>query len=98
MSYLDSKYDYGYDYSEKRDVCNRSCGEYKQVAYAPEIKVVCKVDDLVLRTVKTSISTKFEILDNGSLINRYPTLRVAETFFVDFAGITKAKYKKLCAA
>ena len=95
MNNMSDKYDYGYQSNERKE---HSCGVYKQVAYNPEIKEICKVDDLVLRTVKTSVSTKFEILDRGTLINRYPSLKVAESFFIDFAGITKGKYKKLCAA
>jgi len=95
MSYLDSKYDYGYDYSEKKDVNNRSCGEYKQKAYNPEITVVCSVDEITFQIVKTSVATKFEILWDGALLNRYPNRKTAEAYFMDFAGITKAKYNKL---
>lgn len=73
-------------------------GKYDQKAYNPEIKVVCQIDSLLLRTVKTSIATKYEIIDNGFLLNRYPNLKTAESFFIDFAGITKGKYNKLKVA
>ena len=95
MNDMSDRYDYGYKSNEPEA---KGLGTYKQVAYNPEIKVLCKIDDLVLRTVKTSIATKFEILTDGVLLNRYPNQKTAEMFFCDFAGITKAKYKKLATA
>ncbi len=90
--YTDEKYDFGYQSNEREA---RGLGYYEQKAYNPEIKIICKVEELVLRTVTTSVATKFEIVDNGTLLNRYPNLKTAESFFVDFAGITKAKYNKI---
>ena len=92
MNNMSDKYDYGYQ-SESHEA--RGLGYYEQKPYNPEIKIVCKVEELVLRTVTTSIATKFEIVDHGTLLNRYPNLKTAESFFIDFAGITKAKYKKI---
>lgn len=72
-------------------------GHYEQKAYNPIITIVCSLDGVTLRTVK-SVDTKYEILFDGILMNRYPTLKIAENFFMDFTGITKAKYKKLALA
>ena len=70
------------------------CGYYEQKAYNPTIKVVCAINGYTLRTVK-SVDVKYEILEDGELLNRYPSLKVATQFFVDFAGITNAKFKKI---
>ena len=69
-------------------------GHYEQKPYNPIITVICSVDDVTLRTVK-SVDTKFEILFDGVVMNRYKTLKIAESYFMDFTGISKAKYKKL---
>ena len=92
MNNMSDKYDYGYRSDEHSA---KGCGYYEQKAYNPEIKILCVVDALVLRTVKTSVATKFEIVDHGTVMNRYPNQKTAESFFCDFAGISKAKYKKL---
>ena len=72
----------------------KGAGYYEQKAYNPTIKVICEINGVTLRTVK-SIDTKVEILIDGELFNRYPSVKVAETFFVDFADISKAKFKKI---
>ena len=72
----------------------KGCGYYEQRAYNPTIKVVCAINGYTLRTVK-SVDVKYEILEDGELLNRYPSLKVATQFFVDFAGITNAKFKKI---
>lgn len=98
MNNMADKYDYGFNYNEDNNLRINSCGAYKQVAYNPEIKIFCEVNNCILRMVKTSIKTKFEILINGELINSYPSEKIAIDFFVDFAEITKGKYKKLRTA
>ena len=70
-------------------------GHYEQKAYNPDITIICVVDTVMLRTVKTSIATKYEILDDGFLLNRYPNEKTAINYFIDFAGITKGKFNKL---
>ena len=89
----DSKYDYGYNQGAQA----RGCGHYEQKAYAPKITVVAKFEGFMLRTVE-SIGVKYEIVFDGEVLNRYPNLKTAETFFIDFAGITKAKYNKIKSA
>lgn len=87
------KYDYGYDSGS----CARGLGVYVGKAYEPTITVLCEVEGMVLRAIK-GLSDKYEILWDGELLNRYPNRKTAETFFIDFAGITKAKYNKLKVA
>lgn len=70
------------------------CGYYEQRAYAPKITTIAEAEGFTLRTIE-SVGTKYEILWDGEVLNRYPNLKTAETFFMDFAGITKAKYKKI---
>lgn len=84
------KYDYGYQQGSKA----RGLGTYVGRAYNPEIKTICKVNGFELRVV----DTRFEILWDGELLNRYPSLKEAEIFFIDFADLTRGKYNKLKAA
>ena len=89
----DNKYDYGYNEGTQA----RGCGDYTQKAYNPTIKTVAKINGFELRTIE-SIGVKYEILWDDEVLNRYPSLKTAETFFIDFAGISKAKYNKIKAA
>ena len=96
-------FNYNETFNEKNTIACRNngaeievhgCGKYEQKAYNPIVKVICSINGVTLRTVK-SVDTKVEILVDGELFNRYPSVKVAETFFIDFAGISKAKYKKI---
>lgn len=97
-------FNYNNAYSEANQIACRNngdssfrttgCGHYDQKAYNPTIKVICEANGFVLRTVK-SLDVKYEILEGGELINRYPSLKIATQFFVDFADITNAKFKKI---
>lgn len=69
-------------------------GAYVGKAYNPDIKTICKANDFELR----SVGTRYEILWDGEVLNRYPNLKTAETFFIDFADLTRGKYNKLKAA
>ena len=80
------------------DSVGHACRKYVQKAYTCETKTLCEVNGFLLRSVKTSVKTKFEILWNGELLNTYPNEKTAISFFIDFAEITKGKYKKLCKA
>ena len=94
MNNMMDKFDYGCEQSNNGLRASHSGGYYEQRAYNPTIKVICSVNGVTLRTVK-SIDTKVEILVDGVLFNRYPSVKVAEAFFIDFADISKAKFKKL---
>lgn len=96
-------YDYNNLYSEKNTITCRNngpeievhgCGYYEQNAYNPIIKTIAKVEGFELRTVE-SVGVKYEILWDGEILNRYPSLKTAEAFFIDFTGITKGKYNKI---
>ena len=80
------------EYTDKRKA--HGDGHYEQKAYNPTVKVICSYEHLILRSVETS-TVKYEILWEGEVFNKYPTLKIAESFFMDFAGITKAKFNKL---
>ena len=70
------------------------CGHYEQHAYNPTITTIAKANGFELREI-ASIGVKYEILWDDEILNRYPTLKNAETFFIDFAGITRGKYNKI---
>lgn len=93
MNYSDTYIADSHDYADN-DHAARGCGYYEQHAYAPKITTIAEAEGFTLRTIE-SVGTKYEILWDGEVLNRYPSLTTAETFFMDFAGITKAKYKKI---
>ena len=82
--------------SEDYDPTKRAkgCGFYQQKAYNPIIKVICEFEHLTLRSVESS-KVQYEILWEGEVLNRFATVKVAESYFIDFAGITKGKYNKM---
>ena len=86
----DNKYDYGYNEGSKA----RGCGHYEQKAYDPKVTTIAEAEGFTLRTIE-SVGTKYEILWDGEVLNRYPSLKTAEAFFIDFTGITKGKYNKI---
>lgn len=81
-------------FSNEKGHTASGCGEYRQKAYDPKVSVVCEYNKCVLRIVE-AYNTKYEIFYEGELFNRYSNFSIAETFFIDFAGLTKSKYKKL---
>ncbi len=93
MNYSDTYVADNHDYADNTHEAS-GCGYYDQKAYNPIIKTVAKAEGFELRTIE-SVGIKYEILWDGEVLNRYPNLRTAETFFIDFAGITKAKYNKI---
>ena len=90
MYYYDFNSDGTATQSERAEI-RKGCGHYESKAYKPTIKTICEHDGFVLRTV----NDKPEILWDGEVVNRYDTIKTAETFFIDFADLTKAKYNKL---
>lgn len=93
MNYSDTYVNDSHDYADSEHAA-RGCGYYEQRAYAPKITTIAEAEGFTLRTIK-SVGTKYEILWDGEVLNRYPSLKTAETFFIDFAGITKNKYNKI---
>ena len=96
-------YDYNNAYTENNTIACRNngteievhgCGHYEQNAYKPTIKTIAESDGFELRTVE-NVGIKYEILWDGEVLNRYPSLKTAEAFFIDFTGMTKAKYNKI---
>ena len=72
-------------------------GYYNQKPYNPTIKIICAYEHLILRSVEAS-TIKYEILWDGEVFNKYPTMKIAENFFIDLCGITRNKFNKLKTA
>lgn len=85
------------DYDNSRQEVHGNGAKYVGIAYNPVESIICSTGEFILRSISTSIKTKYQILWDGEVINDYPTLKIAETFFIDFAGLTKAKYNKMKA-
>ena len=86
------------EYDNSRVEVVSSGKKYVGVAYNPTVTIICNTGEFILQTIATSVKTKYEILWDGDVLNTYPSLKIAETFFMDFAGLTKAKYAKLKTA
>lgn len=71
-------------------------GEY--VGKAPAIRNLYNMDDTLLREVTTSKGTIYELVLDGEVFNRCPSLKDATVLFVDFAGITKNQLKKVACS
>ena len=69
-------------------------GNYVQKAYNPNISVICEFQHLVLRIVE-AYDTKYQILWEGEVLSTYSNRNTAESYFMDFAGIGKAKFNKM---
>ena len=71
-------------------------GAYVGKAVETITTTICEAEGFSLQMVE-SIGTKYQIIWDGELLNRYPSLKEAEAFFIDFTGMTKAKYNKVKA-
>lgn len=85
-----------YQVSNGRTVA-RGNGEYTNVPYNPTIKTIAEANGIELRSIERSVGTIYEIRWDGEVLNKYPNLKNAEAYFIDFAGISKAKYNKIKA-
>lgn len=93
MNYSDTYVNDSHDYADNEHSA-RGCGAYESKAYAPTITTICEAEGFTLRTVE-SVGIRYEILWDGEVLNRYPSLKTAEAFFIDFAGITRGKFNKM---
>lgn len=91
---MNENFDYGYNYNEE-DTYVRGDGFYTNVPYNPEILTIAEANGVSLQQVTRSVGTVYEIRWDSEVLNKYPNLKTAEAYFVDFAGITKAKYNKI---
>lgn len=63
----------------------------------PVIKVICFANDVMLRAVEMTSRTVYEIICEGDIFSRSSNLREIESMYLDFAGLTRAKYNKIKA-
>ena len=71
-------------------------GAYVGKAVETTITTICEAEGFSLQKVE-SMGVKYQIIWDGELLNRYPSLKDAEAYFIDFTGMTKAKYAKVKA-
>lgn len=67
------------------------------IGKAPTIETVCEAEGMTLKAVKGATLTRYEVICEGELFSRSNNKAEAEALFMDFARISKAKFKKLCA-
>jgi hypothetical protein len=71
----------------------RNNGAYVGKAVETTTTTICEAEGFSLQKVE-SVGVKYQIIWDGELLNRYPSLKDADAFFIDFTGMTKAKYAK----
>ena len=81
--------------NKRQTVCGN--GEYTNVPYNPTITTIAEANGVELRSVERTVGTVYEIRFDDEVLVKYPNLKNAEAFFIDCAGITKAKYNKIKA-
>lgn len=81
---------------ENHRATGKTNGAY--IGKAPTIHDLYRVDDTLLREVTTSKGTTYELVLDDEVYNRFPSLKEATVWFIDFAGITKAKLPKTACA
>lgn len=79
-------------YSEKASACGN--GMYVGKAYAGTTTTLYNVNGVEMRET-VDIRTTYKIYLDGEYMNSFSDRKVAETMFIDFAGITKAALKRL---
>lgn len=75
------------------EATGKNGGAYVGKAVETTITTICEAEGFSLQKVE-SVGVKYQIIWDGELLNRYPSLKDAEAFFIDFTGMTKAKYTK----
>lgn len=80
------------------DLDFRTCGSGEYTNKPPVVKVLCFINDVMLRAVEMSTRTVYEIVYDGDIFSRSSNLREIEAMYLDFADITRAKYNKIKAA
>lgn len=86
------------EYDNSRITISGKSGAYQQKAYDAEIKILYRFEGIELREVKNNTAVNYELLWDDEVLSRYSTLKMAIKFFIDFAGITKAKLNKFAVA
>ena len=86
------------EYDNSRITISGKNGAYQQKAYNAEIKILYRFEGIELREVENNTAVNYELLWDDEVLSRYSTLKMAIKFFIDFAGITKAKLNKLAVA
>lgn len=89
-SYTSPDYDYGYDNGEKKA---NGLGTYHGKAYSGTRTPLYRANGVQLDEI-TEGTTCYEIVWDGEVLNRYPTLAKAVSYFIDFSGIRKSQLKK----
>lgn len=75
------------------EATGKTGGAYVGKAVETITTTICETEGFSLQKVE-SMGVKYQIIWDGELLNRYPSLKDAEAFFIDFTGMTKAKYAK----
>ena len=71
-----------------------SNGEYKSNGYHATVTPLYRYDDMELRSVEHNGVTRYEVLFDNEVYQKFPTLKAATLYFSDFSGLTVGKMEK----
>ena len=83
-----------HDFEESRSRVS-GLGAYKSNGYTAKKDTMCKTEDAELRKVEDSKGTRYEVLLDDEVYQRFPSLKNAIVYFCDFSGMTKKAVEKL---
>ena len=74
--------------------CGKNGGEYHSNGYNAVVTPLYRFDDVELRSVENNGAIRYEVLFDNEVYQRFPSLKNATVYFLDFSGLTKGKLKK----
>jgi hypothetical protein len=89
-----------FEYDNSRcNVCGSATnGAYSNKPYLATIKPLYQYEDMTLREISDSRGQRYEILFDDEVYQRFPTLKNAVAYFLDFSGLTKRQMEKVKVA
>ena len=71
-----------------------SNGAYHSNGYHATVTPLYRYDDMELRSVEHNGVTRYEVLFDNEVYQKFPTLKAATVYFCDFSGLTVGKMEK----
>jgi len=82
-----------HDFEDSRSTV-KGLGTYKSNGYTAVKKSLYKTEDMELRSVCDSNGVRYEVLMDDEVYQRFPSLKKATVYFLDFSGLTAKKMEK----
>lgn len=77
------------------EACGKTNGEYKSNGYHATITPIYAADDVELRSVEHNGTIRYEVLLDNEVFQKFPSLKNATVYFLDFSGMRKSGLKEV---